>query len=501
MEPALVQELTTPNGHVYSQPLGLFIDNEFVRASTAAPITAIDPATEIEIASVQSAAAEDVDRAVQCARRALRSDAWSKVPGSERGRLLAKLAELMEEDKALLASVVSWENGLPYTSAAGEDVAGAIETVRYYGGWADKVGGRTVTPSPQKLAYTLREPVGVVGQIVPWNSPLMMAGWKLGPALACGNTVVLKAAEQTPLSILLLARLVRRAGFPPGVVNLINGRGGEAGAALVRHPLVDKIAFTGSTGTARSIMSLAAGTLKKITLETGGKSPLLVFPDADMDQAVKWAHLGAMAYSGQICTSTSRILVHRDAYDLFVARFQQAVRERSVVGPQWDGDTFQGPQVSKAQLDRVLGYIERGKQEGATLLMGGSACPIDGKGYYVQPTVFVDVAPSMAIYREEIFGPVAVICPFDDEDDAIAKANDSSYGLGASVFTRDVQRAHRVTAEIEAGTVWINSSQDCDFRIPFGGLKQSGIGRELGEEGLEAYTQVKAVHINMGTRL
>lgn len=329
----------------------------------------------------------------------------------------------------------------------------------------------------------------------------MMAGWKLGPALACGNTVVLKAAEQTPLSILLLAQLIPQAGFPPGVINLINGRGEEAGAALVQHPLVDKIAFTGSTTTARAIMSLASHTLKNITLETGGKSPFIVFSDADMDQAVKWAQLGIMAYSGQICTSTSRILVHRDIYDLFVAQFQKTVNERSIVGNQWDKDSFQGPQISKAQFDRVMGYIEKGKNEGAKLLMGGSACPIDGKGYYVQPTVFVDVAPSMTIYREEIFGPVAVICSFTDEKDAITMANDSTYGLGASVFTAHLERAHRVAADIEAGMVWINSSQDCDFRIPFGGVKQSGIGRELGEAGLEAYTQIKAVHINMGTRL
>ncbi|KAG8406761.1 mitochondrial aldehyde dehydrogenase [Metarhizium acridum] len=497
----LIQELTTPNGHTYYQPLGLFIDNEFVSASTTTPITAIDPATEKTIANVQSATSDDVDRAVQCAKRALHCDSWKQISGTERGNLIAKLASLMDEKKELLASVVSWENGLPYTSALEEDVTGSIETIRYFGGWADKINGQIITPSPQKLAYTIRQPIGVVGQIIPWNSPLMMAGWKLGPALACGNTVVLKAAEQTPLSILLLAQLIEQAGFPPGVVNLINGRGEEAGSALVQHPLVDKIAFTGSTTTAQTIMSLASKTLKNITLETGGKSPFLVFPDADMDQAVKWAHLGIMAYSGQICTSTSRILVHRDIYHAFVARFQQAVNERSIVGGQWDKDSFQGPQVSKAQFDRVISYIEKGKNEGAKLLTGGSACPINGKGYYVQPTVFVDVTPSMTIYREEIFGPVVVICSFKDEKDAISQANDTIYGLGASVFTCDLERAHRVSAEIEAGTVWVNSSQDCDFRIPFGGVKQSGIGRELGEEGLEAYSQVKAVHINMGTRL
>ncbi|TQV92109.1 hypothetical protein V2A60_004407 [Cordyceps javanica] len=498
---SLHQGLTTPNGHSYQQPLGLFIDNEFVSASASAPITAVDPATEKVIASVEAATAEDVHRAVTSAKRALKSEAWKLLSGAVRGKLLLRLADLMEEQKHLLASVVSWENGLPYTSALGEDVTGAIDAIRYFGGWADKIGGQTISPTPQKLAYTLRQPVGVVGQIIPWNSPLMMAGWKLGPALACGNTVVLKGAEQTPLCILLLAQLIQKAGFPPGVVNLLNGRGSEAGAALVQHPMVDKIAFTGSTLTARTVMSLASKTLKDITLETGGKSPFLIFRDADLSQAAKWAQIGIMAYSGQICTSTSRILVEKDIYPSFLTLFEKVINEFSIVGDQWNESSFQGPQVSKAQFDRVMSYIQQGKAEGAHLLMGGSACPINGKGYFVQPTVFTNVKPSMTIYREEIFGPVAIVCPFDNEEDAITQANDTSYGLGASVFTANLERAHRVSAEIEAGMVWINSSQDCDARIPFGGVKQSGIGRELGEIGLEAYTHVKAIHINLGTIL
>jgi aldehyde dehydrogenase (NAD+) len=343
--------------------------------------------------------------------------------------------------------------------------------------------------------------VGVVAQIIPWNYPLSMAAWKLGPALACGNTVVLKAAEQTPLSILMLGQLIKEAGFPPGVVNFINGFGWEAGSALVQHPLVDKVAFTGSTATAKTIMTMAAKTLKNITLETGGKSPLLIFNDADLEQAVKWSHIGIMSNQGQICTATSRILVQHDIYDSFISKFAQTVDQVSKIGNQWDERTFQGPQVSKAQYDRILSYIKKGQEEGATLRMGGEACPINGKGFFIKPTVFTDVKDNMSIYREEVFGPFVVISSFKDEGEAIARANDSTYGLGAAVFTKDLEKAHRVAAEIEAGMVWINSSQDSDPRVPFGGVKQSGIGRELGEAGLEAYTQIKAVHVNLGSKL
>lgn len=331
-----------------------------------------------------------------------------------------------------------------------------------------------------------------------------MATWKLGPALACGNTVVLKPAEQTPLSALVLGSLIVQAGFPPGVINIINGYGREAGAALASHPLIDKIAFTGSTGTAQQIMKMAAGTLKNITLETGGKSPLLVFPDADLDQAVKWSHAGIMSNQGQICTATSRIFVHRDVLPTFLPAFKKAV-ESVKIGDQWDAETFQGPQVTRAQYERILSYFDIAKSEGATVLTGGAAhVPANAQnkdGYFVQPTVFTDVTDSMRIVREEVFGPVVVILPFDSEEEAIRRANDASYGLGAAVFTTDLERAHRVSAEIESGMVWVNSSQDCDPRIPFGGVKQSGIGRELGEAGLEAYSQVKAVHVNMGNKL
>jgi len=332
-----------------------------------------------------------------------------------------------------------------------------------------------------------------------------MATWKLGPALACGNTVVIKAAEQTPLSILILGTLIKEAGFPPGVVNIINGYGKEAGSALVQHPDVDKVAFTGSTRTAQQIMKMAAGTLKNITLETGGKSPLLIFPDADLDQAVKWSHMGIMSNQGQICTATSRLFVHCDIFDNFLTQFQEQIRSTSKIGDQWDESTYQGPQVTRAQYERILSYIERARSDGATILCGGSAHKLDNpkfaNGYFVQPTVITNTTDNMAIYREEVFGPVVVVVPFSDEEEAVRRANDTSYGLGAAVFTKDLERAHRVAGSIEAGMVWVNSSQDCDPRIPFGGVKQSGIGRELGEAGLEAYSQVKAVHVNMGSRL
>lgn len=396
-------------------------------------------------------------------------------------------------------------SGKPYHVALTEDLPESFTTIRYYSGWADKTFGQTISTTPEKFAYTIRQPIGVVGQIIPWNYPLSMATWKLGPALACGNTIIIKAAEQTPLSILVLGSLIKKAGFPPGVVNIINGYGREAGSALVQHPLVDKVAFTGSTSTAREIMKMAAGSLKNITLETGGKSPLLVFSDTDMEQAVRWSHMGIMSNKGEICTATSRIFVHKDIYDDFIEQFQQQLKSTSNIGHQWDESTYQGPQVSRVQYERVLHYVEGARAEGATILAGGNSHkhpdPKCQNGYFVQPTMLTNVTDTMAVYREEVFGPVVVIVPFSNEGEAIRRANDTSYGLGAAVFTQDLVRAHRVAAEIESGMVWVNSSQDCDPRVPFGGVKQSGIGRELGEAGLETYSQIKAVHVNMGSSL
>lgn len=414
-----------------------------------------------------------------------------------------KFAGLIEQHAETLATLETWDNGKPYSVALNEDLGEVVYTLRYYAGWADKITGQTLPTTAQKFAYTLRQPIGVCGQIIPWNYPLAMAAWKLGPALACGNTIVMKPAEQTPLSILYLASLIKDAGFPPGVINILNGYGKDAGAAIASHLDIDKVAFTGSTLTGKQIMKTASVNMKNITLETGGKSPLLVFDDADLDQASKWAHIGIMSNMGQICTATSRVLVQEGVYDSFVNLFKEVVKSTSKVGDPFAEDTFQGPQVTKAQYEKVLGYIESGKSEGATLAAGGVPHKNvgDGKGFFIEPTVFTDVKDTMKIYREEVFGPFVVIASFKTEEEALAMANDTTYGLGSALFTRDVERAHRVASRLEAGMVWINSSNDSDFRVPFGGVKQSGIGRELGEAGLAAYSQTKAVHVNMGLKL
>ncbi|KAL0938441.1 putative aldehyde dehydrogenase [Colletotrichum truncatum] len=504
-------DLTAPNGTKIALPTGLYINNEFVKSTSGSKITAINPSDESEIASVEAASAEDVDKAVKAARAALTGPGWGDISNTERGQLIFKLADLVEANQETIATLETWNGGKPYSVAVGEDLAETIATLRYYAGWADKIHGETIPTTPQKFAYTIKQPIGVCGQIIPWNYPVMMAAcklsedpstWKLGPALACGNTVVLKPAEQTPLSILYFATLIKEAGFPPGVINIVNGYGREAGNALVSHEDVDKIAFTGSTATGRQIMKGASVNLKNITLETGGKSPLVVFKDADLDQAAKWGHVGIMSNQGQICTSTSRILVQEEVYQEYVDRFTKICLENKVGNP-FDDDTFQGPQITKAQYDKILGYIQSGKDEGAKLITGGA--PVknvgDGKGFFIEPTVFSDVKKDMKIFQEEVFGPFVAITPFKTEEEAINLANNTSYGLGAALFTRDIERGHRVAARLEAGMVWINSSNDSDIRVPFGGVKQSGIGRELGEAGLAAYSQTKAVHLNMGMML
>ncbi|KAL2439136.1 Aldehyde dehydrogenase [Exophiala dermatitidis] len=495
-------DLTAPNGRKITLPTGLFINNEFVKSSSGEKITSINPSDESEICSVEAASADDIDKAVKAARAAFNDPSWRDLPATDRGALMYKFADLLEANKETLATLETWDNGKPYSVALNEDLGEVVGTIRYYAGWADKIHGETIPTNPQKFAYTLKQPIGVCAQIIPWNYPLAMAAWKLGPALACGNTVVLKPAEQTPLSILFLAKLIPEV-FPPGVVNIVNGYGREAGQALATHLDVDKIAFTGSTITGKHIMKAAAVNMKNITLETGGKSPLLVFDDADLEQAAKWAHIGIMSNQGQICTATSRVIVQEGIYDKFVDLFKKVVRETSKVGDPFSDDTFQGPQVTKAQYERVLSYIESGKEEGATLASGGVPYKNvgGGKGFFIEPTVFTNVKDNMKIYREEIFGPFVVVASFKSEEDAIRMANDTTYGLGSAVFTTDIERAHRVAARIEAGMVWINSSNDSDFRVPFGGVKQSGIGRELGEAGLAAYTQTKAVHVNLGLKL
>lgn len=422
---------------------------------------------------------------------------------TDRGYLMFKLASLIERDQELLATIETWDNGKPYSVALNEDLADVVAVFKYYAGWADKVFGQVMDVGAQKLAYTIKEPVGVCGQIIPWNYPLDMAAWKLGPALATGNTVVIKAAEQTPLSILYLGQLITEAGFPPGVVNILNGHGRECGKAIASHPDVDKIAFTGSTATGKEIMKMASLNIKNITLETGGKSALVIFDDAELDQAVKWGHVGIFSNQGQVCCATSRILVQEGIYDKFVEEFAKYVKDVQVVGDPFEEKTLQGPQVTKQQHERVLGFAKAGKDEGAKLICGGETFTDvgDGKGYFIKPTIFADVKSEMSIYKEEVFGPFVVIASFKTEEQAIQMANETTYGLGAAVFTQNIARAHTIARRLESGMVWINSSNDSDFRVPFGGVKQSGIGRELGETGLAGYTNAKAVHVNIGQRL
>nr|CEG02990.1 unnamed protein product [Fusarium pseudograminearum CS3487] len=440
---------------------GLFINNEFVKAKSGKTIVAIDPATENTITEVQAAGEEDIGIAVKAARKAFENPEWKDLDTAQRGKLLLKLSILAERDAEILATIDSWDNGKPYTAAMTEDAAEVFADRSFLGS----------TPS--------------------WQ----MAAWNLGLHLH----VVTPLCSRLPLSVLYLAKLIKEAGFPAGVVNIINGYGAEAGSAITAHPGIDKIAFTGSTITGKTIMKKASETLKSVTLETGGKSPLIVFDDADFEQAVKWSHGGIMGNMGQICTATSRIFVQDTIYEKFLEAFHEQVKSSTVIGDPFDENTTHGPQVSKAQYEKILSLIELGKSEGAGLLTGGARS--GDKGFYIQPTVFRDVKPNMKIVREEIFGPCVVIAPFSTEADAIERANDTEYGLGAAIFTENLRKAHRVAAGVQAGTVWINSPQDTHWGVPFGGYKQSGIGRELGSYALSAYTQVKAVHVNMGMQL
>ncbi|RAH68335.1 aldehyde dehydrogenase [Aspergillus aculeatinus CBS 121060] len=494
----LAESITAPNGVTYIQPVGLFINNNWVCSSNSQMIKSINPATELEIASVYAATASDVNKAVGAARAALGNDAWHGLDGTSRGKLLSRLADLVEREQKTLATIETMDNGKPYKNALG-DIAEVFNVFRYYAGWADKQYGQTIETSHSTAAQTIREPIGVCAQIIPWNYPLGMASWKLGPALACGNTVVIKAAEQTPLSILYLANLIVEAGFPPGVVNILNGYGKEAGSALVRHPEVDKVAFTGSTETGKEIMKMASENLTNITLETGGKSPLIVFDDAYLDNAIQCAHYGVMGNMGQICTSTSRIFVHEDIYDTFCRRFVDFTAKISIVGDPFEVTTYHGPQVSKEQSEKILSFAKSAKDEGAVILTGGSTATDrpNGKGFYVAPTIVANVHSNMTVYKEEIFGPLGVVMKFRTEDEVIALANETKFGLAAAVCTRDIARAHRMTRELRSGMVWINCNQGSDYRVPFGGVKQSGIGRELGPAALEAYSQLKSVFTNL----
>ena len=477
------------------KPRRMFINNQFVPSASGKTFPTYNPATGEIMAQVAEGDREDIDRAVKAARKAFENPAWADMSPSQRGRLIWKLADLLEAHTEEFAQIESLDNGKPLAIARVADVPLAVDLFRYMAGWATKIEGNSIpisagTKRTQYFAYTRREPVGVVGQIIPWNFPLLMAAWKLGPAVATGCCVVLKPAEQTPLSALLLAELIAEAGFPEGVVNVVTGYGETAGAALAAHPHVDKVAFTGSTEVGKLIVQAAAGNLKKVSLELGGKSPNIVFDDADMRSTVPGAASAIFFNHGQCCCAGSRLYVEKDMFDQVVEGVAEQAKKIKV-GPGFEPDTNMGPLVSQEQLNRVCSYLESGFNEGAEAVVGGKKK--DGAGYFVEPTVLVKTNPNMKVVREEIFGPVVTASPFTDLDRLVAEANNSDYGLAAGVWTRDISKAHRLANKLRAGTVWINCYNVFDAALPFGGYKQSGWGREMGHEVLELYTEVKAV--------
>src|SRR5271166_2716855 len=477
-------------------PRQLFINGRWSDSASGRTFDTPNPATGETLARVAEGEAEDIDRAVRAARRAFESGPWSTMTPSERGRIIWRIGDLILEHLDELAQLESLDNGKPFAVARAADVPLAADLFHYMAGWATKIEGNTISisvpymPGANFHAYTLREPVGVVGQIIPWNLPLLMAAWKLGPALACGNTVVLKPAEQTPLTALRLAELIAEAGIPDGVVNVVPGFGETAGAALAAHHDVDKVAFTGSTEVGKLILQAAAGNLKKVSLELGGKSPNVIFDDADLDAAIPGAASAIFFNHGQCCCAGSRLYIEQKVFDEVVEGVADQAKKIKV-GPGFEPDTSMGPLVSQEQLNRVCGYLEAGFSEGAKAVVGGGRH--GDKGYFVKPTVLVNTNEKMKVVQEEIFGPVVTAIPFRDPAELVTQANDSVYGLAAGIWTRDIQKAHRLAARLRAGTVWINCYNIFDAALPFGGYKQSGWGREMGHEVLEQYTEVKAV--------
>ncbi len=475
-----------------AQPRKMLIDGAWVGAASGRTFPVYNPATGEILATVAEGDKEDIDRAVLAARKAFDEGPWRKMTASQRGRLIWKLADLLEQHTEEFAQLESLDNGKPLTVARIADVPLSIDLFRYMAGWATKIEGNTIPISMpgNYFAYTLREPIGVVGQIIPWNFPLLMAAWKLGPALATGCTVVIKPAEQTPLTCLRLGELVQEAGIPDGVVNIVPGYGETAGAALASHPDVDKVAFTGSTEVGKLILQAAAGNLKKVSLELGGKSPNVVFGDGDVKSAIAGSASAIFFNQGQTCCAGSRLYVEKSIFDEVVEGVSAKAKKINI-GPGWEAASDMGPLVSEEQLNRVCGYLESGRAEGAKAVVGGSRH--GDKGYFVQPTVLVDTNENMKVVREEIFGPVVTAIPFSDYDDVVKVANNTVYGLAAGIWTRDIAKAHRLASQLRAGTVWINCFNVFDAALPFGGYKQSGWGREMGHDVLELYTEVKSV--------
>jgi aldehyde dehydrogenase (NAD+) len=474
----------------------LLINNEWRDASGGKTMEVINPATEEVIANVAAAGKEDVDAAVAAARAAFEGP-WGRMSARERGRLLSKLADRLMEKADEVATLETLHNGKPIFEARHIEIPAAAECLEYYAGWADKVTGETIPVKGNYLTYTLREPLGVIGAIVPWNFPLLLASWKVGPALATGNTMILKPAPGTPLTAMALGEIEVEVGLPPGVLNVLTGPGADLGQALVAHPGIDKIAFTGGTTTGKAIMRSAADTLKKITLELGGKSPNIILADADLDAALRGATTGIFYGKGEVCAAGSRLLVDRSIKDQFMEKLA-ARAKKMVAGDPMDPKTRYGSLASKRQLETVQRYVDGAKKEGASLVAGGERADIGtGKGFFFQPTVFDKVTPDMTIAREEIFGPVLAAIEFADLDEAIARANESEYGLAAAVWTRDVKKAHYVARKLQAGTVWINTYNVYDTAAPFGGYKASGFGREMGSHALEHYTQLKSVWVDL----
>jgi acyl-CoA reductase-like NAD-dependent aldehyde dehydrogenase len=477
-------------------PAQMLINGEWCDSATGETFEKLNPANETVLATLPSGGTADIDAAVRAARAQFDGGEWSKMPAPARAALLYRLAELIDRDARRIAELQVYESGQPIHEPLMLDLPQAAETFRYYAGWCDKITG-TVLPVPSVLgqpahAYTIREPVGVVGAIIPWNGPILIASWKVAPALAAGCTVVIKPAEDAMLTILSLGKLIEEAGFPPGVVNIVTGFGETAGAALASHPGVDKVSFTGSPEVGRIVLKLGADTIKRVTLELGGKTPQIIFPDANLDAALTVTAIGIFANQGQICAAGTRVLAHRSLYDEVVQRLGAAA-DSIVLGDPFDETTQMGTLINRKQFERVLSYIDIGQREGARLIAGGERAR--ERGYYVRPTIFADASNDMRIAQEEIFGPVGTVIPFDDPAEAVRLANGTSYGLAATIWTRDVSRAHLLARELRAGAVWVNCWGIVDPRLPWGGAGRSGIGRELGWSGIEDCTEEKVVTI------